>query len=93
MGIIVPEALLPSSNIAVSNVYMSFSGETVQVFKNPYTSEYILGSNYRVFSNPDKTPDTNIRESISVPYTDLEQGPFTVLYSKLKEMYPGSEDC
>lgn len=93
MGIIVPEAVLPSSNIAVSNVYMSFSGETVQIFKNPYTSEYILGSNYRVFSNPDKTPDTNIRESIAVPYTDLEQGPFSVLYTALKEMYPGSENC
>ena len=89
MGIIVPEAILPSSNIAVSNVYMSFSGETVQVFKNPYTREYILGSNYRVFSNP----DTNIRESIAVPYTDLDQGPFTVLYTALKELYPGSHDC
>lgn len=31
--------------------------------------------------------------SISVPYTNLEQGPFSVLYTALKEMYPGSEDC
>lgn len=93
MGIIVPEAILPSSNISVSNVYMSFSGETVQVFKNPYTSDYILRSNYRVFSNPNKIPDTNIRETITIPYTDIGQGPFTVLYTALKEMYPGSEDC
>lgn len=93
MGIIVPEALLPSSNIAVSNVYMSFSGETVQILKNIYTGEYNLVSNYRVFSNPDKTPDTNIKEPISTPYTNLDQGPFTVLYTTLKEMYPGSEDC
>lgn len=93
MGIIVPEAILPTSNIAVSNVYMSFSGETLQIFKNPYTNEYILGSNYKVFSNSDKITDTNIKESIAAPYTDLEQGPFTVLYSKLKEMYPGSQDC
>jgi hypothetical protein len=92
MGIIVPEAVLPSSNIAVSNVYMSFSGETVQIFKNPYTSEYILGSNYRVFSNPEKQPDTNIREPLMVPYSNLDQGVFTVLYTALKEMYPGSED-
>lgn len=93
MGIIVPEAVLPSSNIAVSNVYMSFSGETVQVFKNRLTGDYFVGSNYKIFSNPDKNPDTNVVETIVIPYTDLEQGPFTILYSKLKEMYPGSHDC
>jgi hypothetical protein len=93
MGILVAEAVLPTSNIAVSNVYMSFSGQGVQVFKNRLTGEYILSSNYRVFSNSDKTSDTNIAECLSVLYTDLEQGPFTVLYSKLKEIYPGAEDC
>jgi hypothetical protein len=92
MGIIVPEAILPSSNIAVSNVYMSFSGEAVQVLKNPYTSEYILSSNYRVFSNTTKQPETNIAESLMVPYLNLDAGPFTVLYTALKNLYPGSED-
>jgi len=92
MGIIVPEALLPSSNISVSNVYMSFSGEAVQTLKHPYTGEYVLSSYYRVFSNPMKQPDTNIREALMVPYSNLEQGVFTVLYMALKEMYPGSED-
>ena len=92
MGILVPEAILPSSNIAVSNVYISFSGETVQIFKNRLNGEYILTSNYRVFSNPDKIPATNITECITVLYTDLDQGVFTVLYTALKEMYPGSED-
>ena len=92
MGILVPEAILPSSNIAVSNVYMSFSGETVQIFKNRLNGEYILTSNYRVFSNPDKIPATNIVECITVLYTDLNQGPFTVLYSNLKEIYPNAQD-
>ena len=92
MGIIVPEALLPSSNIAVSNVYMSFSGEAVQTIKHPFIGDYYLSSNYRVFSNSTKQPDTNIRESLFIPYSNLEQGVFTVLYTALKEMYPGSED-
>ena len=92
MGILVPEALLPSSNIAVSNVYMSFSGEVVQTIKHPYTGEYILSSNYRVFSNPTKQPGTNIIEPLMVPYSNLDQGVFTVLYAALKELYPGSED-
>jgi hypothetical protein len=92
MGIIVPEAVLPSSNIAVSNVYMSFSGEAVETLKHPYTGDYVLRSYYRVFSNPSKQPDTNIREPLMVPYSNLDQGVFTVLYTALKELYPGSED-
>jgi hypothetical protein len=92
MGIIVPEATLPSSNITVSNVYMSFSGEAIQTFKQPYTGDYVLSSNYRVFSNSSKQPWTNIIEPLMVPYSNLEQGVFTVLYTALKEMYPGSED-
>jgi len=92
MGIIVPEALLPSSNISVSNVYMSFSGETVQTIKDPYTCDYYMSSNYRVFSNPTKQPGTNIIEPLMVPYSNLDQGVFTVLYTALKELYPGSED-
>jgi hypothetical protein len=27
-----------------------------------------------------------------VPYSNLDQGVFTVLYTALKELYPGSED-
>lgn len=92
MGILVPECNLPSSNIAVSNVYMSFSGEAVQTLRHPYTGDYILSSNYRIFSNPTKKPDTNISEPLMVPYSNLDQGVFTVLYNALKEMYPGSED-
>jgi hypothetical protein len=92
MGILVPEAILPSSNIAVSNVYMSFSGEAIETIKNPYTSEYYLSSKYRVFSNPTKQPCSNIIEPLMVPYSNLDQGVFTVLYTALKELYPGSED-
>jgi hypothetical protein len=92
MGIIVPEALLPSSNIAVSNVYMSFSGEAVETLKHPYTGDYVLRSYYRVFSNSTKQPDTNIREPLMAPYSNLDQGVFTVLYTALKELYPESED-
>jgi hypothetical protein len=92
MGIIVAEAILPSSNIAVSNVYMSFSGEAIETLKHPYTGDYVLRSNYRVFSNPEKQPGTNIIESLMVPYSNLDQGVFTVLYTALKEIYPGSED-
>lgn len=92
MGILVSEALLPSSNIAVSNVYMSFSGESIETLKHPYTGEYVLSSKYRVFSNPTKQPGTNIIEPLMVPYSNLDQGVFTVMYTALKELYPGSED-
>jgi hypothetical protein len=92
MGILVPEAILPSSNIAVSNVYMSFSGEAIETLKHPYTGDYLLSTKYKVFSNPSKQPGTNIIEPLMVPYSNLDQGVFTVLYTALKEMYPGSED-
>jgi len=92
MGILVPEATLPSG-FTLTNAYMSFSGEAVQTLKHPYTGEYVLSSNYRVFSNPSKQPDTNIREPLMVPYSNLDQGVFTVLYTALKELYPGSHDC
>jgi hypothetical protein len=93
MGIIVPEAVLPSSNIAVSNVYMSFSGEAIETIKHPYTGDYYLSSKYKVFSNPTKEPGTNIIEPLMIPYSNLDQGVFTVLYTALKEMYPGAQDC
>jgi hypothetical protein len=92
MGIIVPEAVLPSSNIAVSNVYMSFGGYAVNVFKEPVTSEHKINSTYSVYSNPEKVPPTNITESLLVPYSNLEQGVYTILYENLKQLYPGSVD-
>ena len=92
MGIIVPHAILSSSNIAVSNVYMSFSGEAIQIAKHPFIGDYYLTSNYKVFSNPTKQPETNIREYLFIPYSNLDQGVFTVLYTALKDLYPGSED-
>lgn len=92
MGIIVPEILLPSSNIVASNVYISFSGETIHIFKNHLTSDYDISSNYKVFSNPGKQPGTNIIEPIVVPYLNMEQGVYSTLYTALKVLYPNSED-
>lgn len=92
MGILVSEGFLKTSNIAVSNVYMSFSsGDPIYIFKNG--DDYRLISTYAVFSNPEKTPGTNIKENLNVPYSNLEQGVFTILYEALKEIYPNNVDC
>jgi hypothetical protein len=93
MGILVAEAILPSSNLAVSNVYMSFSSEAITVTKDVYSSNYTLSTNYRVFSNQTKEPGTNIREPLITPYSDIEKGPFVILYDALRQIYPSATDC
>jgi hypothetical protein len=92
MGILVAEAVLPTSNVTVSNVYMSFSGASVTVFRDPMSPGYKISSTYFVYSSPDKQSGTNITESLVVPYPNLEQGVYSVLYAALKIQYPGAED-
>jgi hypothetical protein len=87
MGILVQTAVLPTSNIQVSNVYMSFSGSSVSVFKDPMTSTYKVSSNYNIYSNPEKQPLTNISEFIITPYDDMTKGVYDVLYTELKRLY------
>ena len=92
MGILVPEANLPMG-VTLSNVYMSFSGETIYVSpRGKEFGEYRIHTWYRVYKDVSKDPDTNIRIPIMVTVPDISRGVYTLLYEQLKMSYPGSED-
>jgi len=90
MGILVPEATLPSG-ITLSNVYMSFSGEAV--FIGPTgPGRCQVYSYYKVWPDVEKTKPSDIRILLTVQEADPSVSAYTVLYDALKEQYPGSVD-
>ena len=92
MGIIVPEATLPSG-IKVSNVYMSFSGSMVYVEPKYPNDIYTVRSNYKVFKDETKQLDTNISIPFAIQVNDISVGVYISLYENLKQVYPSSIDC
>lgn len=90
MGVIIPEAVLPSQ-IKISNVYVSFSDEIIYVFSNNNES-WRINSHYKFFSDQTKSNGTNIRIPIEVNTTNIEAGVYSILYQKIKEIYPDSID-
>lgn len=103
MGILVPEATLPSG-VQLSNVYMSFSGEVVfvsQVRANgqPPTlqdlykkdHQWQVSSHYKVYlKKPDLGMDSNIRIPFSNIVNIIEHSPYDYLYKALMDQYPNS---
>jgi len=90
MGILVPEANLPMG-ITLSNVYMSFTGETI--YTAPVVGQYAIKSFYNVYKDQSKYPDTNIRIPISCIVDSIkDRDSYSILYDQLKTMYPGSID-
>ena len=90
MGIIIPEVILPSQ-IKISNVYVSFSDEIIYVFNNNNGS-WRINSHYKFFSDQTKSNGTNIRIPIEIMTTNIEAGVYSMLYKKIKEIYPDSVD-
>lgn len=92
MGILVPEAILPMG-ITLSNVYMSFSGETVYVNPRLPGNVYRINTSYRIYLDPSKEKGTNISIPMTVTVNDIGRDTiFGILYTELKTIYPGSED-
>jgi hypothetical protein len=90
MGILVPEATLPSG-FTLSNVYMSFSGEPVYISPmGPGRCQ--IYSYYKVWADVTKGKPSDIRILLTVQGADSDLSAYTVLYDALKEQYPGSED-
>jgi hypothetical protein len=90
MGILVPEATLPSG-IYVSNVYMSFSGEVVYVTPRNEDGRYRVNTWYRVYKDDTRQPDTNIRIPMSVTVNDIgERHVYDILYEELRALYQQS---
>jgi hypothetical protein len=90
MGIIVPEAILPSK-IGISNVYISFAQENIMVSKNNSDS-WRINTNYNIFNDESKINGTNIRLPIEVNTSNITEGVYSILYTQLKTIYPGSQD-
>ena len=93
MGILVANGTLPSG-VQVSNVYMSFSDETIQVQSIPTANNFVFSTSYRVFADPSKVYGSNIRVPIRVIITQPEalSHPYTFLYQQLKTLYPDNTD-
>jgi hypothetical protein len=93
MGILVPEATLPMG-LVLSNVYVTFGGETIYVNPKNQLDMYRVSSTYRVYKDPSKEGGTNITVPISVSVADIARDSiFGILYEELKIIYPGSVDC
>lgn len=93
MGILVIEGTLPSG-IQVSNVYMSFSDETISVQSVPTANTFLVSGCYRVFADPSKSAGTNIRLPIQTVLsgTDINGSVYDKLYDKLKSDYPNNSE-
>lgn len=104
MGILVPEATLPSG-IKLSNVYMSFTGEAVfvsQVGTSPNATvgqnrfnpalTWQVSSHYKVYpSKPVRGKDSNIRVPFSAIVEVFDKSPYDFLYKALMDYYPSSK--
>jgi len=88
MGIIVPEATLPSG-VVLSNVYMSFSGEPVYVSPTG-PNQCQIYSYYKVWTDVTKSRGSDIRILLTVPNVDSSVPVYTALYDALKNVYPGN---
>lgn len=91
MGILVPQATLPSG-IVLTNVYMTFTGEVLYVNKLP-SGLYMIRCFYRVYKDyASRTQQPNVRVEASITVQDPNDNPFKMLYEVLKAQYPGATD-
>jgi len=92
MGIFVSEGVLPSG-IPISNVYMSFSGSMVYVEPKYQNYIYNVRAFCKVFKDQEsKSSQPDITFQVVNYVSDINVGVFTVLYEKLKEMFPNNID-
>jgi hypothetical protein len=92
MGILVPEALLPNG-ITVSNVYMSFASEVVYFHPRNMDGSYQITSQYRVYKDSTKNPESDIKFPVSVTVTSISNNSVhDLLYNQLKTFYNGYTD-
>jgi hypothetical protein len=104
MGILVPEATLPSG-IKLSNVYMSFAGEVVFVSqlinamgppptvqdKFSKKHQWQISSHYKVYPKKSQMgTDSNIRVPFSNVVSVIDRSPYDYLYTALMRQYPNS---
>ena len=93
MGITVPQATLPSG-VQLNNVYMSFGCNMIQVTPRDSVSNiHAVTGVYSIYSDSTKENGTEIHIPILAETQDMSQSVYTILYNKLKTLYPGSTDC
>lgn len=97
MGIILTDVYTLSSNIQLSNVYISFFNE--QLFLQPQvfddgTKGFMASSNYRLYK--DKTARDEVRDVVEkapiMNTTDSLENAYNSLYVALKQKFPNSVD-
>ena len=93
MGILVPEATLPSG-IQLSNVYVSFGNNMIQVTPRDSVSNiHSVTGVYSVYTDLTKERGTNINIPFWAETSDISTGVYTILYEKLKTIYTEGTDC
>ena len=90
MGILVPEATLPSG-FTLTNAYMSFSGEPVYISPTG-PNQCQIYSYYKVWTDDAKSKPSDIRILLTIQGADSNVSAYTTLYDALKTVYPGAQD-
>lgn len=87
---------VPSNGVENNGTYISFHNETIYLNKVS-TDSYSVRANYRIYWDKE-CRDMNMsfidlkQIAVSLTPTELNNNIYTVLYTKLKELYPNSTD-
>ena len=101
MGVIVPQLIFEPSGVQVSNVYLGFGRQAIQISKTfrdtnleavpPDYKKYRV-SGY-MFVKPDQLQfDSELKYFVEA-YTDDITNPYDILYQEIKKNIPSTVDC
>jgi hypothetical protein len=92
MGILATGAL--PSGVQLSNVYISFSDESIYVRPNDMNGTIEYTSCYRVFANPSREGGHICRVpfQVAIPVEQDTKRAYDVIYEHLKSLWPNSSD-
>jgi hypothetical protein len=98
MGLINNDIYFASNGCEKKGTYISFNNEQVYIYKyNKDTTQYTVTANCRIYwdksaRNSNKQYVDSQSVLVNITESQLNQNPYTILYSELKRKYPNSED-
>jgi|LakMenEpi03Aug12_release.lakeMendotaPanAssembly.Ray.scaffolds.fasta_scaffold224186_2 hypothetical protein len=102
MGVIAPQLTLEPSGVQLSNVYLGFGHQPIQISKTfrdtsfetdaPDYKKYRISGNLFIKQKQEDF-DSPLTYFIQSFVDDIPSNPYELLYSDLKEMIPSTVDC
>jgi hypothetical protein len=95
MGLINNDIYMASNGCEKKGTYISFNNEHVYIYK--YNNDYAVTANYRIYwdksaRNVNKQYMDSYSVLVNIKESQLNQNPYTILYSELKRKYVNSDD-